>query len=116
MDRIEKVFADSVAVHKISDVEVGCFLSSGVDSSYVSTFFPGQNTFTVGFDFGEKYNEISWAKELSEQIGREAPCESDSQRRILGAILKKCSTTWTSPWRTRRALRCTLYPSSPANT
>lgn len=68
VDRIEKVFENSVNAHKIADVEVGCFLSSGVDSSYVSTYFADQKTFTVGFDFGEKYNEISWAKNLSEKI------------------------------------------------
>lgn len=71
VDRIEKVFENSVNAHKIADVEVGCFLSSGVDSSYVSTYFADQKTFTVGFDFGEKYNEISWAKNLSEKIGVE---------------------------------------------
>lgn len=71
VDKIEKVFENSVNAHKIADVEVGCFLSSGVDSSYVSTYFADQKTFTVGFDFGEKYNEISWAKDLSEKIGVE---------------------------------------------
>ena len=71
VDRIEKVFENSVNAHKIADVEVGCFLSSGVDSSYVATYFADQKTFTVGFDFGEKYNEISWAKNLSEKIGVE---------------------------------------------
>lgn len=71
VDEIEKVFENSVNAHKIADVEVGCFLSSGVDSSYVSTYFADQKTFTVGFDFGEKYNEISWAENLSKQIGVE---------------------------------------------
>ena len=71
VDKIEKVFENSVNAHKIADVEVGCFLSSGVDSSYVSTYFADQKTFTVGFDFGEKYNEISWAKNLSDKIGVE---------------------------------------------
>lgn len=69
VDKIEEVFEDSVNAHKISDVEVGCFLSSGVDSSYVSTYFKGQKTFTVGFDFGLHYNEISWAERLSSKIG-----------------------------------------------
>ena len=67
-DEIEKVFDDSVEAHKIADVEVGSFLSSGVDSSYVACSANVDKTFTVGFDFGEKYNEISYAKELSEQI------------------------------------------------
>ena len=71
IDKIEAAFEDSVNTHKISDVEVGCFLSSGVDSSYVSTYFADQKTFTVGFDFGEHYNEISWAENLSKEIGVE---------------------------------------------
>ena len=70
-DKIEAAFENSVNAHKISDVEVGCFLSSGVDSSYVSTYFADQKTFTVGFDFGERYNEISWAEGLSKEIGVE---------------------------------------------
>lgn len=69
--KIEEIFENSVNAHKIADVEVGCFLSSGVDSSYVSTYFADQKTFTVGFDFGEKYNEISWAEKLSKEIGVE---------------------------------------------
>lgn len=67
-DEIEKVFDDSIEAHKIADVEVGSFLSSGVDSSYVACSAHVDKTFTVGFDFGEKYNETSYAKELSEQI------------------------------------------------
>lgn len=65
---IEKTFDDSIAAHKIADVEVGSFLSSGVDSSYVACSASVDKTFTVGFDYGERYNEISYAKELSEQI------------------------------------------------
>ena len=48
-------------------MEVGSFLSSGVDSSYVAASFHGDKTFTVGFDY-EKYNEIDYAKALSEKI------------------------------------------------
>lgn len=67
-DEIEKVFDNSVEAHKISDVEVGSFLSSGVDSSYVACSANVDKTYTVGFDYGTKYNEISYAQELSELI------------------------------------------------
>ena len=70
VDLIDKTMKDSIETHKISDVEVGCFLSSGVDSSYVASCFKGDKTFTVGFD-NEQYNEISYAKELSKEIGIE---------------------------------------------
>ncbi len=88
VDKIEKVFEQSVDAHKISDVEVGCFLSSGVDSSYVSTYFADQKTFTVGFDFGEKYNEIDWAKGLSEKIGVDHHYKIISSEEFWGNIRK----------------------------
>ncbi len=68
VDDIEKTFDDSIEAHKISDVEVGSFLSSGVDSSYVACSAKVDKTFTVGFDNGERYNETSYARELSELI------------------------------------------------
>lgn len=67
VDEIDAAMQDSIVSHKISDVEVGSFLSSGVDSSYVAACFHGDKTFTVGFDY-EKYNEIDYAKALSEKI------------------------------------------------
>lgn len=68
VDAIDTVMHDSVEHHKISDVEVGSFLSSGVDSSYVAATFNGDKTFTVGFDY-DKYNEIDYAKSLSGKVG-----------------------------------------------
>ena len=68
---IDKVLGDSINAHMVSDVEVGSFLSSGVDSSMVATFVKkmgGQRCFTVGFDY-ENYNEIAFSKDLAEQIG-----------------------------------------------
>ena len=67
---IDTTFKESVEAHKISDVEVGCFLSSGVDSSYVATQLKGQKSFTVGFNYN-KYNEIDYARELAEEIGQD---------------------------------------------
>lgn len=88
VDKIEEVFENSVNAHKISDVEVGCFLSSGVDSSYVSTYFADQKTFTVGFDFGERYNEISWAQDLSKEIGVDHKYKLISSEEFWGSIEK----------------------------
>ncbi|WP_277668681.1 asparagine synthase (glutamine-hydrolyzing) [Caproiciproducens galactitolivorans] len=88
VNEIEKVFENSVNAHKISDVEVGCFLSSGVDSSYVSTYFAGQKTFTVGFDYGEQYNEIDWAKGLSEKVGVDHHYKVISPEEYWGNIRK----------------------------
>lgn len=69
VNRISDTFHDSVKAHKIADVEVGSFLSSGVDSSYVAAIADVDKTFTVGFGNEERYNEIGWAKNFSKAIG-----------------------------------------------
>ena len=68
---ISDTFKNSVQAHKIADVEVGSFLSSGVDSSYAAAVADVDKTFTVGFGSDEKYNEIGFAKEFSKAIGKE---------------------------------------------
>ncbi len=71
VNEITDIFKNSVEAHKIADVEVGSFLSSGVDSSYVAAVANVDKTFTVGFGEDEKYNEIGWAKEFSKYIDKE---------------------------------------------
>ena len=71
VNSISDTFKDSVRAHKIADVEVGSFLSSGVDSSFAAAVANVDKTFTVGFGEDEKYNEIGYAKEFSKYIGKE---------------------------------------------
>lgn len=71
VNRISDTFKNSVEAHKIADVEVGSFLSSGVDSSYVAAVANVDKTFTVGFGEDEKYNEIGYAKEFSKFIKKD---------------------------------------------
>ena len=66
--KIEKEVEESVKYHKISDVEVGSFLSGGVDSSYVVATALPDKTFSVGFD-NKGFNETIYAKELSDSLG-----------------------------------------------
>ena len=71
-DAITKEFSESVAMHQIADVEVGCFLSSGVDSSYVvkeiSKGTKKVKTFSVGYE-EEKYSELPYAQDFSSVVG-----------------------------------------------
>ncbi|MEI6316500.1 MAG: asparagine synthase (glutamine-hydrolyzing) [bacterium] len=69
-NEISKEFTGSVQAHEIADVEVGCFLSSGVDSSYVAREVSKTRrlrTYTIGFE-DKKYDEsddvITYAKEI----------------------------------------------------
>lgn len=65
---IQKSMEDSVKHHEIADVEVGSFLSSGIDSSYLVSVSKPDKTYTVGYD-NPKYDEISYAKDLAEKLG-----------------------------------------------
>ncbi|MBR1591909.1 MAG: asparagine synthase (glutamine-hydrolyzing) [Ruminococcus sp.] len=87
-DRISDTFHNSVQAHKIADVEVGSFLSSGVDSSYVAAVADVDKTFTVGFGDDEKYNEISWAKDFSQAIGKENTSKVISPEEYWGSLEK----------------------------
>ncbi|MBR6902510.1 MAG: asparagine synthase (glutamine-hydrolyzing) [Clostridia bacterium] len=67
---VKETLESSVEYHKISDVEVGSYLSGGVDSSYVVSVAKPNKTFTVGFD-GKGFSEIEYAKGLSDHFGVE---------------------------------------------
>ena len=72
--QIRKLVRESVDAHMVADVEVGSFLSSGVDSSYVfneATKIKKQHiqSFTLGYD-RSKYSEIDWAHDFAEGIGQ----------------------------------------------
>ena len=69
-EKIGEAMANSVKAHGFADVEVGGFLSSGIDSSYLVSLAKPQKTFTVGYA-DPRYDEISYAKDLSEKLGIE---------------------------------------------
>ncbi len=65
---IGAAMAESVRYHQIADVEVGSFLSSGIDSSYLVALARPDKTYTVGYE-DERYDEIRYAKDLTEKLG-----------------------------------------------
>ena len=86
---IEDLVHETVNTHMISDVEVGSLLSSGVDSSYVVSEFPGNKTFTVGFlDKSSKYNEIRYAESLTEELHKENYSKNISSEEYFDVIPK----------------------------
>lgn len=61
---LQDVLEDSVKYHQItSDVEVGSYLSGGVDSSYVVSVAKPDKTFSVGFDI-PGFDETGLARDL----------------------------------------------------
>jgi asparagine synthase (glutamine-hydrolysing) len=67
VSNISTCMKDSVEKHMISDVEVGSFLSSGIDSSYLVSLAKPDKTYTVGYDI-PKYDEIKYAKDLADLL------------------------------------------------
>ena len=85
VEEISKVMDDSVKHHLISDVEVGSFLSSGVDSSYLVSLARPDKTYTIGFDLA-KYSEIEYAKDLTDKLKIKNISEKISKEEYMKAI------------------------------
>ena len=66
VDEIDDAVVESVNAHRIADVEVGSFLSSGVDSSFVAAVLRPDKTYSVGFD--KTYNEAMYAEKLADHL------------------------------------------------
>ncbi len=67
VNKIDKEITSSIDTHLVSDVEIGSYLSGGIDSSYVVSYLKPDKTFSVGFDY-KNFNEVPYAKELSDML------------------------------------------------
>lgn len=71
--KLKEVLEESIKCHQISDVEIGSFLSGGVDSSFIAAAVKPSKTFSVGFS--KVFDESVHAKALSDMLGIENKCE-----------------------------------------
>jgi len=72
VEQIRETLKDSVKQHMVSDVDRGCFLSSGIDSTAIATFmrqFEAIRTFSVGFAGAN--NELPIARDTAATLGTE---------------------------------------------
>ncbi|MEE0725788.1 MAG: asparagine synthase (glutamine-hydrolyzing) [Clostridium saudiense] len=90
-DNIYDIVNDSVKHHMISNVEVGTFLSGGIDSTIVTALAaklnPKIKTFSIGFDV-EGYNELTVAKKTAEYLGVENISVNVSEQDYIKALPK----------------------------
>ena len=73
VEKAEYLLMNSVEQQLNSDVDVGCFLSGGVDSSLIAVlaskvYHKKLKTFSVGFE-EDKYSELYYAKTVANKIG-----------------------------------------------
>lgn len=87
VEEIAKTMEESAKYHMTSDVEVGSFLSSGIDSSYIVSLAKPNKTYTVGYE-NFKNNEISYAKDLTDKLGLENKSKEIDKNEYLEVVPK----------------------------
>ncbi len=84
---VEDIMRQSVRRHLISDVEVGSFLSGGVDSGLIAAISGCIKTFTVGFcGEGDLYDETEDAKELADTLRLKNSCRYIEKEEFKKAV------------------------------
>jgi len=71
---LDNILDESVKMRMIADVELGSFLSGGIDSSMILHYMQKNsskriNTYTLGFKDAKKYDETSDAKIMADYFG-----------------------------------------------
>lgn len=93
LDLLELKMTEAFNLRMIADVEVGVFLSGGIDSSLVSALIQKDRinpvrTFTIGFE-DKKYDEAVIATEIAKQLGTNhtsVTCTDEDMKTALCAL------------------------------
>lgn len=94
-EQLHETLLETVDLCLKSDVEVGAFLSGGLDSSLLTALIrrngPNVKTFSVGYSgLAKGFNELSYAKQVSEHVGtehHELILDADSSIDILPKLI-----------------------------
>lgn len=90
IEELESILTSSFKLRLVSDVEVGIFLSGGVDSSLVTALLQKESTgqiqtFTIGFD-NKRFNEAAIATEIAKRLNTNHSvlyCTEDEFKRVI---------------------------------
>lgn len=74
VNETRRLLRDSIKSQMVSDVAFGCFLSGGIDSSTNAVLMSRAlgrpvETFSVGFERHDKYNEFQYSRQTAKLIG-----------------------------------------------
>ncbi|MCB0478761.1 MAG: asparagine synthase (glutamine-hydrolyzing) [Crocinitomicaceae bacterium] len=71
--KLKNLLTNSVMNRLVSDVDLGCFLSGGIDSSIISTLAREHktdlNTYSIGFENANYFDETHFADAVAKKIG-----------------------------------------------
>lgn len=97
--KIEQALLQSIKYHKISDVPIGSFLSSGIDSSYITALGDIKKTYTVGYR-QESFSEIACAKQLAKTLNIENTSKiitKEEYMQTLPEVLRTMDEPFSNP-------------------
>ena len=84
-EQIREVVTESVEAHQISDVEVGSFLSGGIDSSVIAALSRPDKTYSVGFE-NKDFDETGEAQALCKELGLRNISKTISAQEFFDAL------------------------------
>ncbi len=92
-EALEEILLESFQLRMVADVDVGLFLSGGIDSSLVTTLLQLREskkikTFTIGFQ-EDTFNEATYAKAIATRLGTdhtEFICQANDARDIIAQM------------------------------
>ena len=121
-EAIQKEFSESVAMHQIADVEVGCFLSSGVDSSYVvkdDELFGGYPMYLQGGHFAQYSRKVPRpVRKLAGAVAKRLPAFKGKHFIIRGAMepyqrFMRANYVFTDPAERQKYLKRPITSKAP---
>lgn len=99
VERFRSLLTASVEKQLVADVEIGAFLSGGLDSSTMVALAAEHTSRikTIAFGFGEMINELPFAREIARRYGTEHVeiCDSDFR---LADLLIEMSNVYDEPF------------------
>jgi asparagine synthase (glutamine-hydrolysing) len=101
IDQLDTLLQDTIRRQMIADVNIGTFLSGGIDSTLVSAIAQSLskrrvNTFTIGF-LDKEYDESVYAEKIANHIGSDHHTVYVSPRDALN-VIPELSTIYDEPF------------------
>ncbi len=90
VDKLDALLHNSISLRLRSDVPWGLYLSGGIDSALIAYYARPKICFTCHFPYGPKYDELSYARQVANDIKAELvivePTQQDFEETIADVM------------------------------